>query len=78
MSALIAAMFRENGDFHTLQTMRACINQFEVLGGEPDRHLTLVGLARMFAAQRMQREVLMSTKFALKLCRGEYLAGGAD
>lgn len=76
LSAMIGAMFRDNGDFHTFQTMRACINQFEALAGEPDRHLTLVGLSRMFAAQRMQRQVLMSTEFALKLSRGEYLAGG--
>ena len=73
---MLAAMFRENGDFHTFQTIRACVNQFEVLAGETDRHLALVGIARMFAAQRMQREVLMSTQFALKLSRGEYLAGG--
>ncbi|MGH7144019.1 MAG: Rieske (2Fe-2S) protein [Planctomycetota bacterium] len=80
VSRLIAAMFRENGDFHTYQTIRACVNQFEALGARhdvPDRHLTLAGCARMFAAQRMQRDVLMSTKFALKLSRGEYLAGDA-
>lgn len=75
VSGMLAAMFRENGDFHTFQTIRACINQFEALVGDPERHLALVGIARMFAAQRMQREVLMSTQFALKLSRGEYLAG---
>ena len=75
LTAMIGAMFREDGDFHTLQTMRATVNQFQALAGDPDRHLTLVGIARMFAAQRMMRSVLMSTQFALKLSRGEYLAG---
>ena len=60
--------------FHTFQTMRATLNQFESLRSDPLRHLTLVGLVRMFAAQRMQRNVLMSTRFALKLSKGEYLA----
>ncbi|MCW8129115.1 MAG: Rieske (2Fe-2S) protein [Planctomycetota bacterium] len=75
ISGMLAAMFRENGDFHTFQTIRACVNQYQALAGDPDRHLALVGIVRMFAAQRMQREVLMSTQFALKLSRGEYLAG---
>ena len=75
VAALLAAMFREDGDFHTFQTMRASLNQFESLRSDPLRHLTLVGLVRMFAAQRMRRNVLMSTRFALKLSRGEYLAG---
>lgn len=74
LAGMLAAMFRENGDFHTLQTIRACVNQFEALAGDPGRHVPLVAIARMFAAQRMQREVLMSTQFALKLSRGEYLA----
>lgn len=78
ISAMIAAMLREDGDFHTFQTMRATLNQFEALESDPQRYLTLVGLARMFAAQRMRRSVLMSTRFALKLSKGEYLAGGDD
>ena len=78
VSALVAAMFREDGDFHTFQAMRATLNQFEALRSDPLRHLTLVGISRMFAAQRMQRNVLMSTQFALKLSKGEYLAGGDD
>ena len=78
VAALIAAMFREDGDFHTFQAMRATLNQFEALRSDPQRHLTLVGMARLIAAQRMQRNVLMSTQFALKLSKGEYLAGGDE
>lgn len=78
ISSMIAAMFREDGDFHTFQAMRACVNQFEALTDDPDRALTLVGITRMFAAQRMRRNVLMSTQFALKLSKGEYLAGGEE
>lgn len=78
LRAMLGAMFRDNGDFHTFQTIRACVNQFEALKGDAYRHLPLVGVARMFAAQRMQREVLMSTQFALKLSRGEYLAGNGE
>jgi len=78
VTALIGAMFREDGDFHTFQTMRATLNQFEALRSDPLRHLTLVGIVRMFAAQRMKRNVLMSTRFALKLSKGEYLAGGDE
>ena len=78
VTAMISSMFREDGDFHTFQTMRATLNQFDALRRDPERHLALVGMARMFAAQRMRRNVLMSTQFALKLSRGEYLAGGEE
>jgi nitrite reductase/ring-hydroxylating ferredoxin subunit len=74
VSALGAALVRENRNFHTIQCVEAAVRQHELLRGTDDAVLPLVAAARYLAAHatttRSQRQTF---DIARRLHRGERL-----
>jgi nitrite reductase/ring-hydroxylating ferredoxin subunit len=74
VSALGAALVRENRNFHTIQCVEACVRQHELLRGTDDAALPLIAAARYLAAHatttRSQRQTF---DIARRLHRGERL-----
>jgi nitrite reductase/ring-hydroxylating ferredoxin subunit len=74
VSALGAALLREDRNFHTIQCLEAAVRQHELLRGTDDEHLPLIAAARYLAAHattaRAQRQTF---EIARRLHRGEKL-----
>jgi nitrite reductase/ring-hydroxylating ferredoxin subunit len=74
VSALGAALVRENRNFHTIQCVEAAVRQHELLRGTDDEALPLIAAARYLAAHgtttRSQRQTF---DIARRLHRGERL-----
>ncbi|HEY2652788.1 MAG TPA: Rieske (2Fe-2S) protein [Solirubrobacteraceae bacterium] len=79
ISALGAALLRENRNFHTIQCVEAAVRQNELLDGTPDAERPLVAAAGYLAAHatttRSQRQTF---EIALRLHRGERLYDDED
>jgi len=74
ISALGAALVREDRNFHTIQCVEAAVRQHELLAGGADAGLPLIAAARYLAAHaattRSQRQTF---EIARRLHRGERL-----
>jgi nitrite reductase/ring-hydroxylating ferredoxin subunit len=70
-------LLREDRDFHTIQTMEAAIQQYELLRGSPQAVHVLVAAARYLAAHAPTMRAQGQTfQIALRLSRGEKLFEG--
>jgi nitrite reductase/ring-hydroxylating ferredoxin subunit len=74
VAALVAALLRENRNFHTIQCVEAAVRQHELLRGTDEAALPLIAAARYLAAHatttRSQRQTF---EIARRLQRGERL-----
>ena len=74
ISALGAALARENRNFHTIQCVEAAARQHELLGGTDEAGLPLIAAARYLAAHATTtRSERQTFEIARRLHRGENL-----
>lgn len=71
-ATMVKGLLREDSVFHTFQMVECGIRRHDLLAGA-DAVTALVAAARYLTAQKLRRNVLWSTKNAIKLARGEGL-----
>lgn len=72
LAALGKALLREDRDFHTIQTVEAAFNQYQLLRGTPEAIHVLIGAARYLAAHAPTPRAQGQTyQIALRLHRGD-------
>ncbi|HEY3340547.1 MAG TPA: Rieske (2Fe-2S) protein, partial [Anaerolineae bacterium] len=77
MALLGKLLLREDRDFHTIQTMEAAFQQYELLRGSPHAVHVLVAAARYLAAHAPTMRAQGQTyQIAMRLSRGEKLFEG--